>query len=77
MKTCPVCNAIAFDDQATCYGCLHDFTKDSPSAEAVKEVASATELPDVASFLLSFAPHPETSGSFSWTCTVEPVSVAR
>ena len=60
MKTCPVCNAIAFDDQATCYGCLYSFEKDEPPT-----------------FLLSFVPHPQPSGSFSWTCTVEPVSVAE
>ena len=25
MKTCPICNAAAFDDAAICYGCLHRF----------------------------------------------------
>ena len=28
MKTCPTCNAVCFDDMATCYGCLHAFTPD-------------------------------------------------
>ena len=28
MKTCPTCNAVCFDDMATCYGCLHAFTSD-------------------------------------------------
>lgn len=29
MKTCPICNARCFDDMELCYGCLHDFTKQS------------------------------------------------
>ena len=77
MKTCPVCNAIAFDDQATCYGCLHSFERDLPQAEAAKTTDSVSSLPDAASFILSFAPHPQASGSFSWTCTVEPVPIAK
>ena len=32
MKTCPVCSAIAFDDQMTCYGCLHAF-EEAPASE--------------------------------------------
>lgn len=31
MKTCPICNAKAFDDAAVCYGCLHRFEKDGES----------------------------------------------
>lgn len=77
MKTCPVCNAVAFDDQATCYGCLHGFGKDESPIEPPKVSESASSLSDAVSFLLSFAPHPQDSGAFSWTCTVEPVSVAK
>lgn len=25
MKVCPTCQAVAFDDASTCYGCLHRF----------------------------------------------------
>ena len=25
MKTCPICNAVCFDDMDTCFGCLHRF----------------------------------------------------
>ena len=42
MKTCPVCAAIAFDDQKTCYGCLHSVEEEEvgtngggPSARSV------------------------------------------
>ena len=27
MKTCPVCEAVAFDDAAICYGCMHRFAE--------------------------------------------------
>lgn len=30
MKTCPICNAKAFDDADICYGCLHRFDKEAP-----------------------------------------------
>ena len=73
MKTCPICNAVAFDDQATCYGCLHDFGKDELLGEAPEESVDAQSAPDVVSFVLSLVPHSQASGSFSWTCTVEPV----
>lgn len=29
MKTCPVCHARCFDDMEVCFGCLHDFSKQS------------------------------------------------
>jgi hypothetical protein len=77
MKTCPVCNAVAFDDQATCYGCLHSYEKDAAPTEPTKTPEPVSGLSDTASFLLSFVPHPQDSGAFSWTCTVEPVSVAK
>lgn len=32
MKTCPICNAKAFDDMDVCYGCLHRFDERRPSA---------------------------------------------
>ena len=28
MKTCPICGAVAFDDQVMCYGCLHAYSED-------------------------------------------------
>lgn len=77
MKTCPVCNAIAFDDQKTCYGCLHDFEKSSLVGETEETPDPAPSLSEAATFLLSFAPHPEASGSFSWRCTVEPAPASK
>ncbi len=34
MKTCPVCNAKAFDDMDVCYGCLHRFDGKKPFASS-------------------------------------------
>lgn len=34
MKQCPVCKSTAFDDAATCFGCLHKFSDDDPVVEA-------------------------------------------
>lgn len=34
MKTCPVCNAKAFDDMDVCYGCLHRFDEKRPFASS-------------------------------------------
>ena len=28
MKQCPICQALAFDDAETCFGCMHDFNAD-------------------------------------------------
>ena len=33
MKTCPVCQAVCFDDMDICYGCLHDFSLQECSEE--------------------------------------------
>lgn len=32
MKTCPICQARAFDDAEVCYGCLHRFVKPDEDA---------------------------------------------
>lgn len=77
MKTCPICSAIAFDDQEICFGCLHSFKKDELSAEVVGIAPNTHVTTDAASFLLSFVPHVEASGSINWTCTVEPVAASR
>ena len=73
MKTCPICGAVTFDDQTTCYGCLHDYNKDEPPAETQQESPCGQVLPGAASFLLSLVPQPQPSGSFAWSCTVQPV----
>lgn len=41
MKTCPICEAKAFDDAAVCYGCLHRFDEERGSAEAAPARATA------------------------------------
>lgn len=37
MKTCPVCQAKAFDDAEVCYGCLHRFERKEELAAACEE----------------------------------------
>ena len=77
MKTCPVCDAIAFDDAVVCYGCLHRFDEDEPSHDEGGEenVAQATSpAQQVLEFLIRFTPATSPSGAVTWSCAVEPVS---
>lgn len=50
MKTCPICEAKAFDDALVCYGCLHRFgEEEKPSGfEAAAPNGAAAVLPAVA-----------------------------
>lgn len=73
MKTCPICNAVAFDDQTTCFGCLHDFAKDELPGEEAFSRADPQVAPASASFLLSIVPQQGEGGGLSWACTVEPL----
>ena len=50
MKTCPVCNALAFDDASMCYGCLHTFDEDDCAHD--NENSSPSGMP-IASFDIS------------------------
>lgn len=59
MKTCPVCNASAFDDAGACYGCGHRFEE-----EAAANVASPA-------FSICFTPEIDKSGGVTWHCTVK------
>ena len=77
MKRCPICQSLAFDDAAKCFGCLHEFTeKDGleegrsmmpPPAGAPFLVESATPP----AFLIRIRPEHESSGLTSWTCSVD------
>ena len=72
MKTCPVCQAVAFDDAAVCYGCLHRFGEgDGAIAFAGDESARAHAAQMPPDFVVRFTPVMDPSGSFSWTCAVE------
>lgn len=34
MKTCPVCHAVAFDDAAICFGCMHRYdSREEPEGQ--------------------------------------------
>ena len=78
MKTCPVCHAVAFDDAAICFGCLHRYDEDSEASAPTMPLApvepagpaghAASSAP---SFLVRFTPLLEPSGSLAWSCTVE------
>lgn len=39
MKQCPICQSIAFDDAAVCYGCLHEFNDDDEGEPTVSSEA--------------------------------------
>jgi len=91
MKQCPICQSLAFDDAATCYGCLHDFAGDEPESpsipaqttafESASAEASVSDQVAVApdgippSFVIKIRPERERSGFTSWTCTVDLVPV--
>ena len=32
MKQCPICQALAFDDAKTCFGCMHDYSAGSAAS---------------------------------------------
>ena len=73
MKQCPICQSLAFDDAATCYGCLHEFSDDdavfvNPEL-APAPMAVASDAPP--SFVIQITPERERSGLTSWTCTVD------
>lgn len=83
MKTCPVCEAKAFDDAEVCYGCLHRFSEDEARLEPIVSAdtcavqvaaASAAEAPDL---VPAAAAPPQASiavpsvASGGWTMRVE------
>ena len=66
MKTCPVCDAKAFDDAEICYGCMHRFDEDAGSVQ--KTAAPMGAPPE---FRIRFVPMREGSGALSWKCAIE------
>ena len=76
MKQCPICQSVAFDDAATCYGCLHEFDLvdgDHPAAEGFGHTTMPVEVPPA--FVIKIKPERNGSGQVSWTCTVDLVPV--
>lgn len=74
MKRCPICQSVAFDDAATCYGCLHEFNPadgDRPDAKSFSRAAVPAEAPPA--FVIKIKPERDGSGQVSWTCTVDLV----
>lgn len=82
MKTCPICQSVAFDDAVTCYGCLHEFAEGEgfdaglaghaePAPASACAIADGGRLP---SFVIQIKPERERSGQMSWTCAVDVVS---
>lgn len=77
MKTCPVCNSIAFDDATMCFGCLHEFGKDLEPAPPGFSQADPGRLlflpaaPQPPEFLIRLTPAQDPSGAISWACSVD------
>ena len=82
MKTCPICNSVAFDDAAICFGCMYHYDKQesevpSEGAEAAKHVmlpggalhARHGSVPPA--FLIKMIPVFESSGAIAWSCSVD------
>ena len=48
MKTCPICQAVCFDDMDVCFGCLHSFANDVSGREGgfLHEGGSGTVIMD-------------------------------
>ena len=81
MKTCPVCQANAFDDADMCYGCLYKFPDEDDLAERGRieedELLSPPFDANIVSafppaFLIKLKP-PSSEAEKLWTCSVEPV----
>lgn len=71
MKECPVCHALAFDDAARCFGCLHVFGKKEGEPRHAVPQESVREH-ESARFLLSLIPT-ESEEGLRWKCSVELV----
>ena len=70
MKTCPICNSIAFDDAKTCFGCLHPFGEGEVEPALENENRADGEP---ARFVVSFVPTTK-AGRTVWSCSVEQTS---
>lgn len=82
MKTCPICQAVAFDDAQTCFGCMHRFVDDVQDVgpEALEtETRNYSFAPDGGkgagyavppAFTVMVAPELDMVGGVSWTCSV-------
>ena len=71
MKTCPVCNSLAFDDAKTCFGCLHPFDDEGAVNHARENKNRAGANPT--RFVVSFVSAVE-DGRTVWSCSVEPMA---
>ena len=76
MKTCPVCEALAFDDAPICYGCLHRFGEEDAHSEAkpiesVPYMEYAESGADLPVFSIRFTPELVNTGGVTWRCSVE------
>ncbi len=74
MKRCPICQSLAFDDAARCFGCLHEFGSEDGAAIA-EPPSAANGVVEAAppAFLIQIKPERERSGQTSWVCTVDLV----
>ena len=59
MKTCPICSAIAFDDQQTCFGCMHSYAEKPPADATPSGIALDDSVSKSFLFGASHAKEPE------------------
>lgn len=78
MKTCPVCQAKAFDDALVCYGCLHRYDDLDPTpgvddngAETVVPMAIDAHVPQPPQFSIKMTPLQDAAGAITWNCAVD------
>lgn len=83
MKTCPICNAVAFDDAPICFGCLHRFEECDSNALKEGEPTAFDENTAVLfeakgsnasgrlpALLISVQAVPDENGVLEWRCDV-------
>ena len=79
MKTCPICQAVAFDDARICFGCMHRY--DDPAGPDTPQESSmhadggpdspSEETPDFPpAFYIKLIPAHRGPAGVSWRCSV-------
>ena len=86
MKTCPICQAVAFDDAAICFGCMYRFEDAETDQETLSHKPSDTAAEPVhgqvrsssltpPAFYIKMVPETQESGAVSWACSIDFATV--
>ena len=79
MKTCPICQAVAFDDARICFGCMHryddpddcDASQESPTSLETEGGTPPDEMPEFPpAFYIKLVPTRRGLDGVSWRCSV-------